>query len=70
MAGMLFHVGGKAFDTFDELTTLHYDRFAQQRLGAVRSTTAQMALAAFGSHKYAGTRQAESFGCRFVGLQL
>ena len=29
-----------------------------------------MALAAFGAHEFAGTGQAKSLGCRFVGLQL
>ena len=70
MEGLAFHVGIKAFNPLDDTAAIDRYRLAKQRLGAIRSATAQMALAALGSHKYAGARQTKSLGCRFMGLQL
>ncbi|MFN8386948.1 MAG: hypothetical protein U0X92_11070 [Anaerolineales bacterium] len=51
----------KTLDAFDDLATLHVLHLTQLRLRALRRVSAQVALAAFGAHKFARTRQTKRF---------
>ncbi len=67
---LLFHVRRKPLDVFDDTAAINGLHLGELLLGALRCISAQMTLAAFGSHQLARARQAKSFGCRLVGLEL
>jgi hypothetical protein len=70
IALVLFHVWRKAFYVLDDATALDGLHLRELILGALRSISAHMAFAAFRAYQFARARQAESLGCRLMGLEL
>jgi len=70
MLPILFHVRREALHVFDDAATLNGLHLRELLLGALRCITAQVAFAAFGAYQFARARQAESLGCRLMGLEL
>ena len=67
---LLFHVRCKPLDVLDDTAAMNGLHHGELLLGALRRISAQVALAAFGAHQLARARQAKSFRCRLVGLEL
>ena len=67
---LLFHVRRETLHILDNAATLDGLHLGELLLGALRSISAQVALAAFRAHQLARTRQAKSLGCRLVSLKF
>src|SRR5271157_2578012 len=67
---LIFHVRREALHIPDEATAFDGLHLRELLLGALRSISAHMALAAFRTHQFARARQAKSFGCRLMSLEL
>ncbi len=67
---LIFHVRREALHIPDKASTVDGLHLRELLLGALRSISAHMALAAFCAHQFARARQAESLGSRLMGFEL